>query len=202
MGGVTRMLRVFSDKNNGHSKEEPKVTTNEATPPPGESAGDDRIAQGFELLFGSHLKESRSQIDKLEAETTDRLDSLEKASIRHAEALEDLADKSRAALVREDDEYRRRKAVEADLREKVAQVRAAISETADEITEKISQLGRTFRDEIETLRGAGPGDQLKNQQRLIEELFEELALVKANFVDRAKLAERFSNLAKEFTSQP
>ncbi|MDX1385720.1 MAG: hypothetical protein R3190_18860 [Thermoanaerobaculia bacterium] len=194
------MLRVFSDKKNGQSKEEPEVTTNEATPPTSE-VGDDRIAQGFELLFGSHLKESRSQIDKLEAETTDRLDSLEKASIRHAEALEDLADKSRAALVREDDEYRRRKAVEADLREKIGQVRAAISQTADEIGEKISQLGRTLRDEIETLRGAGPSDQLNSQQRLIEELFEELALVKANFVEREKIAETFAALARDFNAK-
>lgn len=191
------MLRVFSDKNNGQSKEEPEVTTKEGTPTANE-AGDDRIAQGFELLFGSHLKESRGQLEKLEAETTDRLDSLEKASIRHAEALEDLADKSRASLVREDDEYRRRKAVEADLREKIGQVRAAISQTADEITEKINQLSRTFRDEIETLRGAGPGDQLKSQQRLIEELFEELALVKANFAEKAKIAETFATLARDF----
>ncbi len=196
------MLRVFSDKHNGgQSKEEP-VTSNEATPQRGEGTGDDRIAQGFELLFGSHLKESRGQIEKLEAETTDRLDSLEKASIRHAEALEDLADKSRAALVREDDEYRRRKAVEADLREKIGQVRAAISQSAEEIGEKIGQLSRTLREEIDTLRGAGAGEQLKNQQRLIEELFEEIALVKANFVDRRKLAERFTTLAKEFSGQP
>jgi hypothetical protein len=195
------MLRVFSDKNNGQSKEEPEVTTNEATPPTSE-AGDDRIAQGFELLFGSHLKESRGQLEKLEAETTDRLDSLEKASIRHAEALEDLADKSRASLVREDDEYRRRKAVEADLREKIGQVRAAISQTADEIGDKINQLSRTLRDEIETLRGAGPSDQLNNQQRLIEELFEEIALVKANFVERDKIAESFATLAKDFNAKP
>ena len=194
------MLRVFSDKHNGGSKEQP-ATSNEATPPKGEVTSDDRIAQGFELLFGSHLKESRGQIEKLEAETTDRLDSLEKASIRHAEALEDLADKSRAALVREDDEYRRRKAVEADLREKIGQVRAAISQSADEISEKIDQLNGTLRGEIEALRGAGPGDQLKNQQRLIEELFEEIALVKASFVDRRKLAERFATLAKEFGGQ-
>jgi hypothetical protein len=195
------MLRVFSDKNNGQSKEEPEVTTNEATPPTSE-AGDDRIAQGFELLFGSHLKESRGQLEKLEAETTDRLDSLEKASIRHAEALEDLADKSRASLVREDDEYRRRKAVEADLREKIGQVRAAISQTADEIGDKINHLSRTLRDEIETLRGAGPSDQLNNQQRLIEELFEEIALVKANFVERDKIAESFATLAKDFNAKP
>lgn len=195
------MLRVFSDKHNGgQSKEEP-VTSDEATSTKGDGTSDDRIAQGFELLFGSHLKQSRGHIEKLEAETTDRLDSLEKASIRHAEGLEDLADKSRAALVREDDEYRRRKAVEADLREKIGQVRAAVSQSADEISAQLNQLHRTLRDEIEALRGAGAGEQLKNQQRLIEELFEEIALVKASFVDRRKLAERFAALAKEFGGQ-
>ncbi len=195
------MLRVFSDKHNGgQSKEEP-VTSNEVTSTKGDVTSDDRIAQGFELLFGSHLKQSRGHIEKLEAETIDRLDSLEKASIRHAEGLEDLADKSRAALVREDDEYRRRKAVEADLREKIGQVRAAISQSADAISEQLNQLHRTLRDEIEALRGAGAGEQLKSQQRLIEELFEEIALVKASFVDRRKLAERFAALAKEFGGQ-
>ena len=53
----------------------------------------------------------------------------------------------------------------------------------------------------EAVRGAGPSDQLTQQQRLIEELFEEIALVKANFVDRAKLSERFATLAKEFNGQ-
>lgn len=197
------MLRVFSDKSNGNgeSDDQPEVQAGEATLQP-DPPSDDRIAQGFELLFGSHLKDHRDRLEKIDAETTDRLDSLEKASIRHAEALEDLADKSRAALVREDDEYRRRKAVEADLREKIGQLRASIQQTGDEINEKIAQFGRGLRDEIEALRGTGESDQLKQQQRLIEELFEELALVKANFVDRSKFAEFFATLAKEFNKQP
>jgi len=195
------MLRVFSDKGNGESKNAPD-TTAAAQAAQSEAPSDDRIAQGFELLFGNHLKDSRDQLDRLDAETKDRLDSLEKASIRHAESLEDLSDKSRAALVREDDEYRRRKAVEADLREKIGQLRASIAQTNEELTEKIGQLGRGLRDEIEALRHAGPSDQLKQQQRLIEELFEEIALVKASFVDRTKLSERFASLANEFNGQP
>ncbi len=195
------MLRVFSDKGNGDSKNAPEMTAAEQTAQSGPPS-DDRIAQGFELLFGNHLQDSRAQLDRLDAETKDRLDSLEKASIRHAESLEDLSDKTRASLVREDDEYRRRKAVEADLREKIGQLRASIAQANEELTDRISQLGRGIRDEMETLRGTGPSDQLTQQQRLIEELFEEIALVKANFVDRAKLSERFASLAKEFNAQP
>jgi hypothetical protein len=194
------MLRVFSDKG-GDSRNAPQNKAAEqaapSAPPP-----DDRIAQGFELLFGNHLKESRTQLERLDAEARDRLDSLEKASIRHSESIEDLSDKSRAALVREDDEYRRRKAVEADLREKIGQLRASIAQTSEELTDKIAQIGRTVRDEVETLRGAGPSDQIQQQQRLIEELFEEIALMKATFVDRAKLSERFAGLAREFNGQP
>ena len=160
--------------------------------------GAQHLSQAFDLLFGAALREQTQGFHKLEAEVGDRLDGVERACLRHAETIEELNDKSSAALEREQAEYRRRKAIETDLRQKLGQMRVALDKAIEETTQGIARI----REDLDAVRGAQAPDQLDRHQQLIQEVVEEIALLKSSFVDRATLSNRIERLAREIVSEP
>jgi len=160
--------------------------------------GAQQLSQAFDLLFGAALREQTQGFHKLEAEVGDRLDSLERACLRHAETIEELNDKASAALEREQAEYRRRKAIETDMRQKLGQLRAS----ADKVVEETAQGMARFREDLEAFRATQAPDQLERHHQLIQEMLEELALIKSSFVDRATLSNRIERLAREIVTEP
>jgi hypothetical protein len=148
----------------------------------------DQLAQGFDLLFGKHLREQSSRIDRLDAETSDMLACLEKQALRQADSLDQLIDKSRAALEREQGEYRRRRKVEADMAEKLGQLRAAMENAIGELRTKADQTQRMVEEAVGALQHPQGAADLESQQELLDEHSAGISRLLLDKVDRKELA--------------
>jgi chromosome segregation ATPase len=161
-------------------------------PPAGAAAGElpteERLAQGFELLFGAQVGRQRLEIERIERELAARLDAAQAELARHAQRLEDLLDRSRATLERESDELRRRKGVEDELRQQLAELQARLGRTAAESGERAAALG----EQIEALLAKQPEAEAERHRALFVQLEGALARLEASKVDRAELAALFA----------
>jgi hypothetical protein len=187
------MMKVFSERRSRAF--EPAS----ATPPPrnDELSGNDRLAQGFELLFGTHLEQHRQALERVETELTGRLDSLQHESAEQARVLVALTDKASASVEREQDAERRRKNVEAELRQALVELREAVRSSFAELHARADRLEQSLVEHLdahsESLRA---GDDKRHEEALIA--FEaRLEALEAGRVDRGSLAALLARTARE-----
>jgi chromosome segregation ATPase len=187
------MMKVFSERRSRAF--EPAS----ATPPPrnDELSGNDRLAQGFELLFGTHLEQHRHALERVETELTGRLDSLQHESAEQARVLVALTDKASASVEREQDAERRRKNVEAELRQALVELREAVRSSFAELHARADRLEQSLVEHLdahsESLRA---GDDKRHEEALIA--FEaRLEALEAGRVDRGSLAALLARTARE-----
>jgi chromosome segregation ATPase len=130
-------MKVFAEKSSKARKigNEPVAAHAAASSP-----GEDRLAQGFELLFGAHIKEQRQELEREHSALTDQIGVLEGAAAKHADSIEELQDKARATLEREQGEYRRRKAIDDELRQMISELRTLVTTTVAELHDRTARL--------------------------------------------------------------
>jgi hypothetical protein len=160
-------------------------------PPPGPAAAElpteERLARGFELLFGAQVGRQRLESERIERELGARLDAVQAELEKHAQCLDDLLDRARATLERESDELRRRKGVEGELRTQVAELQARLGRAVAETGERTAALG----EQVEALLAKQPEAEAERHQTLFVQLEEALARLEASKVDRGELAALF-----------
>jgi hypothetical protein len=188
------MMKVFSEKKARARSED----SAEAAPAGGNGvAGGDRIAQGFDLLFGAHLKEQRQEIERVETEFCSQVEELRARSLEQAEILEELADKVDAAVERENDEHRRRKSVESELREGLCQLREFVGSAVAELHQKIEKLGSELSEQIQSQEATRTGADPEYVQDGFQQLGQGLTDLKASAIDRMELATLFAAVSRE-----
>ena len=184
------MIRVFSGG---------KDAERETTDPHEAEVGDDRITQGFELLFGKQLREHFARLESQEARLADRLEAIESQLEQHEASLAELKDKTQASLEREQGEHQRRKGSEAELSEKLGQLRTALDIALEEIDTKLAEGEQKLNDRLKSLRSAQRDSAEERDQKLIEALSEDLHSLEASKVSRTELATLLANVARELT---
>ncbi len=187
------MMKVFSERRSRAFEQAG------ATPPPrGEDlTGEDRLAKGFELLFGANLEQHRLELERVEAELAGRLERVQSESAGHSTALGALADKASASLEREHDEHRRRKAVEAELRQTLVELREAVRSSLSELHAKTSQLERSLVEHLHAQHESERAGEEKRQQEALLAFEARLAELEASRLDRGELAALLSRTARD-----
>lgn len=187
-------MRMFAEKsrrarlNEALAIEEPRPIEPLAGAAAGELPTEERLAQGFELLFGAQVGRQRLEIERIEKELAARLDAVQAELAKHAQGLEDLRDRSKATLERESDEMRRRKGVEGELRTHVAELQARLGRAVAETGERTAALG----EQVEALLAKQPAPEAEHNQALFVQLEEALTRLEASKVDRGELAALFA----------
>jgi len=187
------MMKIFSETRNKVSDEPtgehtPEAVHPEAAPQP------DRLAQGIDLLFGSHLREQRAELEALEARLSGGLALLQEESTQRAQALESLNDKAQATLEREKSEQVRRKAAESALHQRINEFSEMVTGSIGQLHERNSQLEKSLGELLEQ-REAGSSEAVERHEAILTQLTQGIAHLKANTVDRKELAGLLAALA-------
>ena len=187
------MMKVFSER---RSRAFEPVGESPA-PRPHDLSGDDRLAKGFELLFGAHLERHRSELERVEAELGARLDALHGGSAEHERVLVALSDKASASLEREQDAERRRKAMEGELRQALGELREAVRSSLSELHARADRLEQGLVEHLHAQHTSEhPGEQKRQHEALLA-LEARLATLEAGRLDRADLAAYLARAARE-----
>ena len=157
------------------------------------TGNNDRLSQGFDLIFGEVLEHHRDAMSRIEAEAGGRLECLERDAGHKAEILAALLDKAAATLEREDGEQRRRRAVEGELREGFAKLKASVEAGLEELRRRSDELEQSTARELASLR-EGSGER---ERRGLEQLRKAVGRLAATKLDRADLASLLASLAHE-----
>ena len=187
------MMKVFSERRSRAFEQA------SANPPPrnDELSGNDRLAQGFELLFGTHLEQHRHALERVETELGGRLERLQNESAEQARVLVALADKAAASVEREQDAERRRRNVEAELRQALVELREAVRSSLAELHAKTDRLEQSLVEHLdahsESLR---TGDEKRHEEAFLA-LEARLEALEASRVDRGSLATLLARTARE-----
>ena len=188
-------MKVFTEKS---SRARKLASEPLAAHGPASSPSEDRLAQGFELLFGAHIKEQRQDLEREQSALTDRLGVLEGAAAKHSDSIEELQDKCRATLEREQGEYRRRKAIDDELRQMISELRTLVTTTVAELHDRTARLEGSMLEELKSARDAQSTEQTTQHEELFRHLEETLAELKTSKLDRSELAGFFTTLAQQF----
>ena len=188
-------MKVFAEKSSKARKvaQEPLAAQARVGNP-----GEDRFSQGFELLFGAHIKQQRQDLERDQAALMDRLGALEGPMAKYTDSIEDLQDKARATLEREQDEYRRRKALDDELRQMISELRTLVTTTVAELHDRTARLEDSVLEELKSARDAQSTEQTTQHEELFSHLEETLAELKTSKLDRSELAGFFATLAQQF----
>jgi hypothetical protein len=191
-------MKVFAEKSQKARKvaEEPA-----AAKAPASKAGEDRLAQGFELLFGAHIKQQHADFEREHSALTERLGALEQTAVQHTDAVEELQDKARATLEREQGEYRRRKSIDEELRQMIGELRTLVTTTVAELHDRTARLEGSVLEELKAARDVESTEQTTRYEELFGHLEETLAELKTQKLDRSELAGFFSGLAQKFETE-
>lgn len=189
------MIRVFSEKREPAAEEVTHTGNGHDTNGQNGQNGTGRLAEGFELLFGEHLRE---HLERAEAGIMDRLARLETEAARQADVVEELIDKARATLQREEDEYRRRRAVEAEIHQALTDARAGSTESTAELRARAERIEQRLEEDLEAVRELQRGFHLESRERL-DDVREQLSRLESAKVERTQLAVLLSNAAREFS---
>jgi chromosome segregation ATPase len=187
-------MKVFTEKSSKARKvaEESVVAQAPASP------GEDRLAQGFELLFGEHIKQQREDLERDHSTLMDRLGALEGGIAKHSDSIEELQDKARATLEREQGEYRRRKTIDDELRQMISELRTLVTTTVAELHDRTARLEGSVLEELKLARDAESTEQTTRHEELFSHLEETLVELKTSKLDRSELAGFFATLAQQF----
>ena len=188
-------MKVFAEKSSKARKVAKKPMAAQA---PASSPSEDRLAQGFELLFGAHIKQQRQDLEREHSTLVDRLEALEGPMAKHNDSIEELQDKARATLEREQGEYRRRKGIDDELRQMISELRALVTTTVAELHDRTARLEGSVLEELKSARDAQSTEQTTQHEELFSHLEETLAELKTSKLDRSELAGLFSALAQQF----
>ena len=191
-------MKVFAEKSHKARRvaEEPA-----AAQAPAGSEGVDRFAQGFELLFGAHIKQQRADLEREHSALTQRLAALEQQTASHQQAVEELNDKARATLEREQSEYRRRKNIDDELRQMISELRTLVTTTVAELHDRTARLEGSVLEELKAAREADSTEQTVRHEELFGRLETTLAELREQKLDRHELAGFFAGLAKQFETE-
>jgi hypothetical protein len=187
------MMKVFSERRSRAFE-----PASESPPPrPHELSGDDRLAKGFELLFGAQLERHRSELERVEAELGSRLDGLHNGSAEHERVLVALSDKASASLEREQDAERRRRAMEGELRQTLVELREALRSSLSELHAKTDRLEQSLVEHLNAQHAnERSGEQMRQHEALLA-LAARLETLEAGKLDRADLAACLARAARE-----
>ena len=191
-------MKVFAEKSNRARK----VADDAALASAVDIQGEDRLAQGFELLFGAHIKQQRQELERRQADMLERLGALEARLAEHAGHLEELLDKSRAGVEREQAEYRRRSRVEDELRQTMGELRASVTIQLGEVLEKTKHIEAGVLEELEAARNAHSAEHGARYEELFRHLEETLQELKSSKLERRELAGLFATLAQRCAVGP
>lgn len=187
------MMKVFSERRSRAF--EPAGES--PAPRPHELSGDDRLAKGFELLFGAHVDRHRSELERVEAELGARLDALHAGSADHERVLVALSDKASASLEREQDAERRRRAMEGELRQALVELRETLRSSLAELHAKTDRLEQSLVEHLHAQHANERSDERMRQHEALLALEARLAALEAGRVDRTELATLFARTAHE-----
>jgi chromosome segregation ATPase len=191
-------MKVFAEKSQKARKVAEEPTAAQA---PTSHAGEDRLAKGFELLFGAHIQEQRADLEREHSALTERLGALERTAAQHTDAVEELQDKARATLEREQGEYRRRKGIDDELRQMIVELRTLVTTTVAELHDRTARLEGSVLEELKAARDAESTEQTTRHEELFGHLEETLAELKSQKLDRSELAGFFTALAHQFETE-
>lgn len=191
-------MKVFAEKSNKARKVADEHVAAQA---PAGSPGEDRLAQGFELLFGAHIKQQREDLERDQSALTGRLGALEATVEKQSDGIDELQDKARATLEREQGEYRRRKAIDDELRQMISELRTLVTTTVAELHDRTARLEGSVLEELKAARDAQSTEQTTHHEELFSHLEETLAELKASKLDRSELAGFFTALAQKFDGE-
>ncbi|MEN8183328.1 MAG: hypothetical protein ABFS46_12420 [Myxococcota bacterium] len=187
-------MKVFAEIKNKARKE----AAGAGVPVANGSSSEDRLAQGFELLFGAHIQEQRAQLEQAHTGMTGRLAALEAHAEAQVASIEELTDKARASLERDQSEYLRRKGVEQELRQSITELRAFLTTAIAELHEKTARTESNILEQLESARNTQSATSTEHDEALFRHLEETLADLKATKMDRGELATVLLTLAKHF----
>ena len=192
------MMKVFSERRSRAFEQA------SANPPPRseELSGDDRLAQGFDLLFGAHLERHRLELERVEAELGGRLERLQSETAEQARVVVALADKASASVEREQDAERRRRGVEAELRQALVELREAVRSSLSELHAKADELERSLVEHLHTQHESERASEEERQQEALLALEARIETLEARGVDRGSLAELLARTARELEPKP
>ena len=192
------MMKVFSERRSRAFEQA------SASPPPRseELSSDDRLAQGFDLLFGAHLEKHRLELERVEAELGGRLDRLQNETAEQARVVVALADKASASVEREQDAERRRKGVEAELRQALVELREAVRSSLSELHAKTSELERSVVEHLRAQHESERAGEEQRQQEALLALEARIETLEARSVDRGSLAELLARAVRELEPKP
>jgi hypothetical protein len=187
------MMKVFSERRSRAFE-----PASESPPSrPHELSGDDRLAKGFELLFGAQLERHRSELERVEAELGSRLDGLHNGSAEHERVLVALSDKASASLEREQDAERRRRTMEGELRQTLVELREALRSSLSELHAKTDRLEQSLAEHLSAQHAnERSGEQMRQHEALLA-LAARLESLEADKLDRADLAAYLARAARE-----
>jgi hypothetical protein len=191
-------MKVFTEKSSKARKVGEESVVAQA---PASSPGEDRLAQGFELLFGAHIKQQRQDLERDHSTLMGRLGVFEGSIAKHTESIEELQDKARATLEREQGEYRRRKAIDDELRQMISELRTLVTTTVAELHDRTARLEGSVLEELKLARDAQSTEQTTRHEELFSHLEETLTELKTSKLDRSELAGFFTTLAQQFDSK-
>jgi hypothetical protein len=192
------MMKVFSER---RSRAFEPASASPA-PRSEEPNGNDRLAQGFELLFGTHFEQHRQALERVEAELAGRLERLQNESAEQARVLVALTDKASAAVEREQDAERRRRNVEAELRQAHVELREAVRSSLAELHARADRLERTVAEHLEAQPERDRTGEDERREAAFLALEARLEALEANRVDRGELAALLARTARELDVKP
>jgi len=192
------MMKVFSERRSRAFEQA------SASPPPrhDELSGNDRLAQGFELLFGTHLEQHRHALERVETELTGRLDRLQHESAEQARVLVALADKASATVEREQDAERRRRNLEAELRQTLVELREAVRSSLAELHARTERLEQGFAEHLQAQPESERAGEAKRHEEAFLALEARLEALEASRVERAELAALLARTARDLDAKP
>jgi hypothetical protein len=191
------MMKVFSERRSRAFE-----PASESPPPrPAELSGDDRLAKGFELLFGAHLERHRSELERVEAELGSRLDALHNGSAEHERVLVALSDKATASLEREQDAERRRRAMEAELRQTLVELRETLRSSLSELHARADRLEQSLVEHLHAQHANERAGEEERQHETLLALEARLETLEAGKLDRADLAAYLARAAREIDAR-
>jgi hypothetical protein len=189
------MMKVFSERRSRSFEPAAPAPRHE------ELRADDRLAQGFELLFGSHLEQHRHALERVETELAGRLDRLQHESAEQARALVALADKASASVEREQDGERRRRNVEAELRQTLVELREAVRSSLAELHARTERLEQGFAEHLSAQHESERAGDEKRHEEAFLALEARLEALEAGRLERSELAALLARTARDLDAK-